>query len=199
MKSLYLYSSKDERFEDDTRIIKRESIYLTSKYKFLEEWTGLQCGEVIFDSSKDNWNVNTSVLNERIINKKQLTFIIEDEDNEIFGYYLNTEVVEKYRKRQETDSKSFEFNLQSKNNRLKRPMKFEIKNLYWGGIYLFEKSDVDLIWLGDFYLRKENRKNLSYCEQYEDSFDYHGIKNALCGKVPPEDFTQKRILVIQMK
>ena len=51
---------------------------------------------------------------------------------------------------------------------------------------------------------KENNKNESRCYQFEDRFDYHGIKKALCGKTAIilghcENFTTKRILVIQMK
>ena len=44
-------------------------------------------------------------------------------------------------------------------------------------------------------------KQLSFCSQYEDRFDYHGIEKALCGKQNryEECFTPKRILVIQMK
>ena len=83
-------------------------------------------------------------------------------------------------------------------------MKFEIRDLLCGGILLFKKSDeCDLIWLGNIYLRKENKKNKSWCDQNEDRFNYHGIKNALCGKTSyfdiGEDFTPKRILVIQMQ
>ena len=132
-----------------------------------------------------------------------MTFLIEDEDGEIFGYYLNTEVKKKYKERQVTDSKTFLFNLQSNNNRLKEPMKFEIKNLRYGGIILYEKYWSYFIDLGDIQMSKENRKNESFCYQREDEFDYHGIKNALCGKEPNKDrrmyFTPKRILVIQMK
>ena len=155
------------------------------------------------DSNVDNWSKGTSVLNERIIGKKQLSFVIEDEDGEIFGYYLNTQVIEEYDDWQRTDTKTFQFNLQSKNNRLDKPMKFEITYLIIGGICLFEKSDeYDLIWLGDINLRKENKKNISYCRQNEYCFNYHGIKNALCGKTwedGNEEFTPKRIIVIQMK
>ena len=75
--------------------------------------------------------------------------------------------------------------------------------MYWGGIHLTEKSNVNLINLSDISLLKENNKNKSYCYQIEDNFDYHGIKNALCGKEPNKHgdmyFTPKRILVIQMK
>ena len=35
-------------------------------------------------------------LNERIIGKSKLVFLIEDEDGEIFGYYLNTKIIDKY-------------------------------------------------------------------------------------------------------
>ena len=64
--------------------------------KQLEEWTGLECGEILFDSTVDDWAMRTSVFDERIIGRKQLIFLIEDEDGEKFGYYLNTEVIEKY-------------------------------------------------------------------------------------------------------
>ena len=87
-----------------------------------------------------------------------LVFLIEDKDGEKFGYYLNREVIEKYGKLIETDNKTFEFNLES-NGRLQQPMKFEIKNLYRGGYFLYQKSDDWLVKLGDILLKKENNKN----------------------------------------
>ena len=95
----------------------------------------------------------------------------------------------------EIDNKSFEFNLQS-NGRLLVPMKFEIKDLKEGGIWLYEKSIDGLIVLGDIILWKEKYKNHSCCYEDEDTFDYDGIEKALCGKIGC--FTPKRILVIQM-
>ena len=52
--------------------------------------------------------------------KKQLVFIIVNEDGEKFGYFLCSQLVEKYGSwnNVETDDKSFHFNLQSKNGRL---------------------------------------------------------------------------------
>ena len=130
---------------------------------------------------------------------QQLIFLIEDRDGEKFGYYLNTEIIDKYRCDIKTDDKSFHFNLQS-NGRLQQPMKFEIKDLKYGGYKLWGKSDsYFLIRLGDIWLWKEDCKNESCCFQTEDRFNYHGIKKALCGKVDPNYFTPKRILVIQMK
>ena len=177
-----------------------KQVNLTSEQvKQLEEWTSLKCSDIVFDSNVDNWSKNTSVFDKRIIGKKRLVFLIEDDRGEKFGYYLNTEVVEKYHQYIETDNKSFEFNLQS-NGRLKHPMKFEIKDLEKGGYHLYEKSDDYLITLGDIVLFKENKKNKSCCFQRETQFDYHGTKNALCGKTGwGTPFTSKRILVIQMK
>ena len=76
-------------------------------------------------------------------------------------------------------------------------MKFEIKDMFWGGILLFKKSFCSLIQLGNIGLSKQNI-NDSFCCQSPDEFDYHGIANALCGKIHPKRFTPKRILVIQM-
>ena len=97
---------------------------ITKEYqKQIEEWSGLKCSEIIFDSTVDDWS-NTTVFNEKIIGKKHLAFIIEDEDNEIFGYYCNTQIINIVLKDQKTDEQSFEFNLQSKNNRLNKSMKY---------------------------------------------------------------------------
>ena len=51
----------------------------------LEEWTGLKCTDIIFDSNVDNWSVDTSVFNERIIGNKQMVFLIEDSKEEIIS------------------------------------------------------------------------------------------------------------------
>ena len=102
-----------------------------NQVKQLEEWTGLSCSEIVFDTNVDDWSPHTTDFNERIIGKKQLVFVIEDEDGEIFGYYCNTQIFEED-DWQQTDNKTFHFNLQSKNNRLEQPMKFEIIDLKKG-------------------------------------------------------------------
>ena len=171
----------------------------------LEEWTSLKCSEILFDSNIDDWAHETSVFNDRIVGKKQLTFLIENEDDEIFGYYSNTKLIKLYR-RQETDSKSFHFNLQTKNNRINQSMKFKIKDSKNSGIWLWKADSDYLIKMGDIYLFKENMKNESSCLQHENAFNYQGIENALCGKIIQKEnnklkgcFTPKRIIVIQMK
>ena len=77
-------------------------------------------------------------------------------------------------------------------------MKFDIKNVIFGGCYFKEQSSERLISIGDIVLFKENNKGTSCCKQNnkDDYFDYHGIENALCGKT---EFTPKRILVLSFK
>ena len=173
----------------------------------LEEWTSFKCCRILFDSNIHNWSEKTSEFNERIIGKKHLLFLIEDDKNEKFGYYLNTKLVEEYDEWIETDDKSFEFNIESKNNRLQQPIKFEINDPMLGGYYLYDKTNElgKLISLGDVELFKEKNKKKSYCFQNNSVFKYHDIDKALCGrtgywdrKVRGDTFTPKRILVIQM-
>ena len=57
------------------------------------------------------------MLNEKIIGRKYLTFLIEDENGEKFGFYLNDEMTtNEYKKWIKVDNKSFHFNL-NKNNK----------------------------------------------------------------------------------
>ena len=77
LKTLYIYSPNDNQFKEDERIIAREYAYLRryitkKEQKQLEEWTSLKCSDIVFNSDIDNWNQNTSVLNERIIGKKTI-------------------------------------------------------------------------------------------------------------------------------
>ena len=164
----------------------------------LEDWTNLQCNEILFDSNFNNWEEDLSEFNDRIIGKGNLMFLIEDENNEQFGYHLNTEIEKKYDEFIKTNYKSFHFNLKSNNNRLRNCLKFEIiENEV--GYWLFNDIDSRLIAFGDIVLFKENLKNKSYCTQTENWFDYHGIENALCGKEGLNDcFIPKRIVVIKM-
>ena len=160
---------------------------------------------LVFDSTVDKWLEWRSVFNERIIGKKQLVFLIEDEDNEVFGYYLHTEIIEKYNEWNKGHNKSFYFNLQS-NGRLSKPMKFEISNPFEGGYQLFKNGHVgsaeNLIGLGDMWLGKQEFSDLSNCEQHENHFNFHGIQRALCGRQPNYEgemlFDPQRIIVIQM-
>ena len=123
--------------------------------------------------------------------------VIKYEDNEIFGYYYDSGIESECSEHKEKlNSKSFHFNLQSKNNRLNKPMKFEIKESRIVFHRLFSIYHHELMQIGNICLHKNNWKNDSYCKEDENMFDYHGIDNALCGK---KMFNPQRFLIIQMK
>ena len=206
IETLFQYTSSDELFENDKKIIDRKlqmyPYYLRYKdVDQLEKWTQKKCGEIIFDSDVDNWEKDTSVLNERLDGRNQVVFIIEDDRGEKFGYYLNCEISDNYVDWSCSDDKSFLFNLES-NGRLPQPMKFEIKNPKQGYVR-YKNKYYRFMTLGDIRLMKNIKKEQSYCRQDNEAVDYHGIENALCGRTTTDNekhnFTPKRILVIQMK
>ncbi|BFU25665.1 predicted protein [Entamoeba histolytica] len=160
----------------------------------LEEWTNKKVGNILFDSDIDDWNKDTSVFGERVMNKEHVIIIIEDEDGNKFGGYVNSKIDKD--DGWINDSKSFVFSLDSK-GRMEGMMKFDIKQPQ-DAFRLWNKSNN---WLfnfgcggGDIYLKKIYDKKDSHCKQR--SFEYKGISNALCGN---ENFTPKRIIVIEMK
>ncbi|BFU25517.1 trichohyalin, putative [Entamoeba histolytica] len=163
--------------------------------KQIEELTEKRINNILFDSDNDNWNRNTSVFDQRIMNKEHVIIIIEDSKGNKFGGYVN----EKIDKVGEwiNDSKSFLFSLES-NGRIEGMKKFDIKEPEYA-FYLFNQSHKCLFEFGygDICVFKENDKTYSSC--YQHSFSYEGIRNALCGKQIPECFTPKRIIVIEMK
>ena len=83
------------------------------------------------------------------------------------------------------------------NGRLSNPMKFPIKDTYWGGYVLYKPSDDMLIYLGNIRLFKQQKKHLSNCWQNDRDFVYYKIDTALCGKVQPDCFIPKRFVILQ--
>ena len=190
-------SSEFVRIDNIHEVLSETKYNLTQfEMKQIEEWTGLKCEDVLFDSNKDYWSQETSVFNERIFGRHQLLFLIEDEDGEKFGYYLNSQLGEKCGKLMPVDNKTFHFNIKS-NGRLDKPMKFEIKERK-DGCGLCDDTNVALIVIGNIVLGKDNNRRMSYCDENE-KFNYHGIEHALCGKKNPQKFIPKRIVVLQMK
>ncbi|BFU18748.1 trichohyalin, putative [Entamoeba histolytica] len=165
--------------------------------KQIEEMTNKKVGNILFDSDIDDWNDNTTVFGERIKNKEHLIIIIEDEEGNKFGGYVNEKIDKVGYCGYINDSKSFLFSFESK-GRIKGMMKFDIEIPEYA-FYLYKQYDDRLFDFGidDIAVCKENDKTKSLC--YQCSFEYEGISNALCGKDYTEYFTPKRIIVIEMK
>ncbi|BFU22989.1 trichohyalin, putative [Entamoeba histolytica] len=167
-----------------------EEVYI----KQIEELTEKRINNTLFDSDIDDWNILTSVFDQKMMNKKHIIIIIEDSEGNKFGGYVHSKID---KVGYINDSQSFVFSLES-NGRMKGMMKFDIKEPQFA-FCLWNQSHNCLFefGLGDICVYKENYKTNSFCQQY--SFEYEGISNALCGKQHPNRFTTKRIIVIEMK
>ncbi|BFU26226.1 trichohyalin, putative [Entamoeba histolytica] len=130
------------------------------------------------------------------MNNEHIIIIIDDLEGNKFGGYVNSKIdkVGEWI----NDSKSFVFSLES-NGRLYEMMKFDNEEPKYA-FKIYNQTDNQLFSFGngwDIVVYKANNKTKSYCEQ--NSFEYNGIENTLCGKEIPERFTPKRIIVIEMK
>ena len=173
----------------------------------LEQLLNMKIESLLFDSQKDDWNINTSTFDSNIINKKQLAFLIQDTNENIFGCYIDALIdshvylVDKdWKGKMIHDPKSCVFSLYS-NERIQKPMKFNIKQGYENWAFqLYQKEWGALFSVGsgnDICVKKQERSNKCYCKQA--SFDYHGIENALIGGNQQKmGFCLQRILVYQM-
>ena len=165
------------------------------KISCISDWTGLSIGDVLFDSAIDDYGKRTSVFNERIKQKRHLLFVIENSENELFGYYLNSLIADSDNGMAMcVDKKAFHFTVQSEN--LKQPMKYEILDIYNGGYKMFSNYNSDLIHLGDLILMKEGEEYLCYYQQHDNLFDYKNKQKALMNKTG--FFMMKRLIVVQM-
>ena len=154
--------------------------------------------DIIFDSNVHKWKEYESEFDDLILNKQNLLFLIETDDNIKFGGFISSKI-DKIKKTI-SDSNAFLFTFEDN-----KPMKFDIlkdkKNCAFG---LWNKSSDGLFDIGnqDILIYKQNWVESSIYQEDRSSFDYQGIENALIGKTVYDismSFEPNRILVIQMK
>ena len=194
------FEESTKKFNDDWKRIE-SLIHVDKKQPYdlkeivqLQSWTQKQVAEIVYDTDKDGYPQNRStIFGEKIMNRNDLLFIIEDNDGNKFGEYLHAKVTgwNKW----VNDDKAFIFSLKS-NGRLDGIKKFEIKNSQnvfklWNDCYsnLFYIGNVDI------GIYKSDQKSSSYTNS-TSSFDYHGLSNPLRGT--SATFTPKKIVVIQL-
>ena len=196
-------------------IMKRKCVFEQSRSKemisfeeflCLEEWTSLECGDVLFDSQRDDWN-DQKVFNTKITGNSQLVIVIDDGNGNTFGGFIN-EPLDKMccGEKHECirDPESFLFSLKS-NGRLPGMMKFESIEKDGAVIELYIHDDPDWNWGpiinfgdGDLRICKYPKRNDSRCnfDWGTPQYDFHGIEYPLRGT--KECFIPKRFIVIQM-
>ena len=193
------------QFNEKERFNQFKSVLTFEEMTQLEEWTGMKCSEVLFDSNKDNWEHEKCTFGEKVMNRSNMLFIVEDSAGEKFGGYINKKVdhystysdgFEKNRSSSLNDPKSFLFNIKS-NGRLSKMMKFDIiKSSDALRVYDKNEKEGDIFefgW-GDFRVLKKHKASSCYCAK-GTTYNYQGISSAMCGK---RNFTAKRVIAIQL-
>lgn len=168
--------------------------------KQLEDWTNLKYGEILYDSNIHYFNDNEGFY-KMIIGKKQLLFIIQNHHKETFGYFLNNEINEIYRRPCKADRKCFHFNIEAEGS-VDHPVNYPIKQMTWGGYQMKGKFENELIRLGDIRLFFRDNKFYFICSE-SNNFSYKGVANGLCGitsSIINEKYycIPKRIVIVQM-
>ena len=58
--------------------------------QLLEQWTHKRFSRVLFDSTIHRWSINNSEFNQRILNHRNLIFLIRDIPGNLFGCYISS-------------------------------------------------------------------------------------------------------------
>ena len=154
----------------------------------LEEWSGKKYSEVLYDSDIDG--KDSSIFIKKIINHKHLYFIIIDSNDNVFGHY-HPSVINKISSI--FDSNIFIFTLNS-NGRC-GIKKFNYKGGKKAYTYIYNDNDY---YNCSYVIGKIDTNSSRISSSIGDCFS--GIeKTTLTGNYLPDNFTTKRIIVIQMK
>lgn len=161
--------------------------------------------EILFDSNENNWNINTSTFDQQIYEKSDLLFLIQDENNKVFGCYIYSTISTINATLTDQDCFVFTFSIDSNHSEVKKPIKVDkypiIHSQYAFKIYPKESDILFVIgdgWFGgkDICVYKEQYKSKSYC--YPTCFDYGNKRNGLLGKDGKSNyFVPSRIIVVQ--
>ena len=177
---------------------------MKTEIRCIQKWTSTRFKEVIFDSECCDWSTRKSTFDQRILGKEKLVFIIEDDNENMFGGFIENQidVINDDEKDEEyfrtnVDRKSFVFSLKSDETESSRfPIQLESSM----NAFILENQNAKTLFrfgLNDIKIYKKHYHNKSYCEQ--TSFNYDDDKNVLTGKEgKDEPFGVKHIQVWQM-
>ncbi|KAL7715609.1 TLDc domain-containing protein [Entamoeba marina] len=160
----------------------------------LFEWSGKQNYNIIFDSDLDG--DGKGVLENKVIHKRNLYFISFDNENNIFGGYVDTIINKTGRI---TDPNAFVFSL-IKNGKMKN-IKYNIKNNQQKNVFCLNSNYVYLYLFGrydgegrDILTPKIGFNSEYICKPV--CYEYNGEQQPLRNNT--RYYTMKRILVLEM-
>ena len=202
--------------EEKTRLIISKEIKEMKEYshpivseqemKQIEEWNGVTFEEIIFDSNYCDWSIETSTLEHHLLKKEKFVVIIEDEERNIFGGYVDRKIehFKQWSNKQKMytmygDSKTIIFCLKS--SYFSQPTKYDIKTeKSMEALFIYSKNHHTLFTLGykDIVIMKKENSDSCYCES--ECFKYNDSENLLGKKEKRQTkISVKRIQIYQMK
>ena len=191
-----------EHFDSFKKEIQQYKIHHTFNQNFIskefqhniELWCNFKkFNKIIFDSHKNNWLKGSNELELKVLNKQNVLFLIETNDNIKFGGFISS-IIDKTNEWIE-DENAFVFTF--KND---KPLLFPIRNKdkkFAFKLYSFHDEELFSIGLNDIIISKRKHRSTLYQDNYS-SFHYKGYDNVLIGKTGWKCFYPKRILIIQM-
>ena len=172
--------------------------YLLKNIPLLEDWSGKIFSKVLYDSERDG--KESSIFKNSVISHENLYFIEIDEENNIFGIYYPARIaLGSY-----TIQDIFLFTLYSNGrNGIKKyqhntsPIAFSIFNgTGFFGCSRYDNTGKFVNWLSVFEIDIKN----SLVKGSEIVNAYQEIEgNTLTGNSFPNRFTNKRVIVLEMK
>ncbi|KAL7716176.1 TLDc domain-containing protein [Entamoeba marina] len=156
--------------------------------KQLKIWSNKTESSVIFDSKFDGDGSNNNALHNIVFNRSNLYFITFDNDNNVFGGYVDKRIAGSGMPSYVIDEKAFVFSLM-KNNKVNAKRAFLLRNNHSNGrLYEFGTSIV-IYKVGC---------NKSCCYGRDDFYDYGDDVFPLTGASLGIKFEATRIVVLEM-
>ena len=175
--------------------------------KQIQQITEYPVGDELFNSDKHSWQMNRSYFDKMIFGKSDIAIIIEDQENNAFGIYLENSIDNYQFLNQQkqhdgmynSDSHAFIFTLKSKGHFIS-PSKYPIIQEKKDLAFSLRKQEDSLLFVvgeSDIVIQKKFKYDECYC--IPKSFNYNGTRNALIGKEGRNNpFSVKRIIVYQL-
>ncbi|KAL7718253.1 TLDc domain-containing protein [Entamoeba marina] len=171
---------------------------------YLQQWSNKKNYSIIFDSKIDGDGSN-DVLRKKILNKRNLYFIHFDNDNNVFGGYINEPILEK-ENGVNRDFKAFVFSLQQDNVIINQQFYYPQGFHSCNTLYLYSMKNVLYNFGGSDIVVYPINDNHSRC--VPKSFDYSVEESLLemvgfyttkrCLKDSKDEFVINRIVILEM-
>ena len=176
-----------ERIENERKRKHEEQTERMGKsVSMMKEWILIDSSDKSFDSSECNWNNDLSDWFKDIKNKQNNLFVIENENQEIFGCYLD-----------HYSNECFMICFES-HEKFPHPIKFDVKNIFKSSIKNYRSIENKSIQIGDILLEKDESDKLKGSWKTSTLFNYNENEKNIIDQ-HYNKFTVERLMIFQFE